>query len=78
MTLEDRVKEIVGLHLGLADTNIPPDSRIVEDLGADTFDLIELVMTYEEEFGIAIDGADADKLTTVEAVIAFLNARGCC
>jgi acyl carrier protein len=74
-TIEGRVKEIVAEQLGLNAEEISVDAAFARDLGADALDVVELVMAFEEEFDIDIDDDDAEKLHTVQAVVAYLDGR---
>jgi len=72
-TIEDRVKAIVAEQLGLDKDSITNDSSFVEDLGADSLDTVELVMALEEEFGTEIPDEDAEKITTIQQAIEYVN-----
>ena len=76
MALEDKVKEIIVEQLGVNPEQVTPEASFIEDLGADSLDTVELVMAFEEEFGAEIPDEDAEKLTTVGAVIAYLKSKG--
>ena len=76
MALEDKVKEIIVEQLGVNAEQVTPEASFIEDLGADSLDTVELVMAFEEEFGAEIPDEDAEKLTTVGAVINYLNEKG--
>lgn len=76
MGLEDKVKEIIVDKLGVNADQVTPEASFVEDLGADSLDTVELVMAFEEEFGAEIPDTDAEKLTNVGAVIAYLKEKG--
>jgi len=76
MALEDKVKEIIVEQLGVNAEQVTPEASFVEDLGADSLDTVELVMAFEEEFGAEIPDEDAEKLTTVGAVIEYLKSKG--
>jgi len=76
MALEDKVKEIIVEQLGVNAEQVTPDASFIEDLGADSLDTVELVMAFEEEFGAEIPDEDAEKLTTVGAVIEYLKSKG--
>jgi len=76
MALEDKVKEIIVEKLGVNAEQVTPDASFIEDLGADSLDTVELVMAFEEEFGAEIPDEDAEKLTTVGAVIEYLKSKG--
>ena len=72
----ERVKKIVAEQLGVNEADIKNESSFVDDLGADSLDTVELVMAFEEEFGAEIPDEDAEKLTTVGAVISYLKEKG--
>ena len=76
MALEDKVKEIIVEQLGVNAEQVTPEASFIEDLGADSLDTVELVMAFEEEFGAEIPDEDAEKLTTVGAVIEYLKGKG--
>jgi acyl carrier protein len=76
MALEDRVKEIIVEQLGVNPEQVTPAASFIEDLGADSLDTVELVMAFEEEFGAEIPDEDAEKLTTVGAVLEYLKGKG--
>jgi acyl carrier protein len=76
MALEDKVKEIIVEQLGVNAEQVTPDASFIEDLGADSLDTVELVMAFEEEFGAEIPDEDAEKLTTVGAVMEYLKGKG--
>ena len=61
----DRVKKIVVEHLGVEEDKVTPDASFIDDLGADSLDIVELVMAFEEEFGVEIPDDAAEKITTV-------------
>jgi len=73
MAIEDKVKEILVAQLNVKPEQITPQARIVEDLGADSLDTIELVMAFEEEYGIEIPDEKAERLRTVGDVIKYLT-----
>jgi acyl carrier protein len=76
MALEDKVKEIIVEQLGVNAEQVTPTASFIEDLGADSLDQVELVMAFEEAFGAEIPDEDAEKLTTVGAVITYLKGKG--
>jgi acyl carrier protein len=76
MALEDKVKDIIVEQLGVNKDQVTPEASFIEDLGADSLDTVELVMAFEEEFGAEIPDEDAEKLTTVGAVINYLKEKG--
>ncbi len=76
MSLEEKVKEIIVEQLGVNAEQVKPEASFIEDLGADSLDTVELVMAFEEEFRAEIPDEDAEKLTTVGAVIEYLKSKG--
>ena len=72
---EDRVKEIIAKELEVDSKQISGEARFIEDLGADSLDIVELVMALEEEFGIDIPDEDADKLKTVGDAMNYLKSH---
>jgi acyl carrier protein len=75
MTIEEKVSAIVADKLGVDRSEVSPDAVFIDDLGADSLDLVELIMAMEEEFGFEIADEDAEKLRTVGDVINFIKAR---
>ena len=71
----DRVKKIVVEHLGVEAEKVTEDASFIDDLGADSLDIVELVMAFEEEFGVEIPDDAAEKITTVNDAIAYLEAN---
>jgi acyl carrier protein len=76
MAIEDKVKDIIIEQLGVNADQVKPDASFIDDLGADSLDTVELVMAFEEEFGAEIPDEEAEKLTTVGAVIDYLKDKG--
>ncbi len=72
----ERVKEIIEEQLNLDGVEITEDSRFKEDLQADSLDLFELVMAFEDEYGVEIPSEDLEKITTVGSVIEYMKAKG--
>jgi acyl carrier protein len=70
---EDRVKEIIAKELEVEVKQLTGEAKFIEDLGADSLDIVELVMALEEEFGIDIPDEDADKLKTVGDAMNYLK-----
>ncbi len=71
----DRVKKIVSDQLGKSTDEIQSDSSFVEDLGADSLDTVELVMALEEEFDLEIADEDAEKISTVNEAVDYINSN---
>ncbi|MEI7436998.1 MAG: acyl carrier protein [bacterium] len=76
MALEDKVKEIIIEQLDVNAEQVTPQAKFIEDLGADSLDQVELVMAFEEKFGAEIPDDEAEKLTSVGAVIEYLKGKG--
>lgn len=74
-SIEVRVKEIIVNELGVEAEKVTPEASFVEDLGADSLDTVELVMAFEEEFGIDIPDEDAEKMGTVGEAIKYLQSN---
>ncbi len=72
---EDKVKEIIAKELEVDVKQLTPEAKFIEDLGADSLDIVELVMALEEEFGIDIPDEDADKLRTVGDAMNYLKSH---
>jgi len=80
-TVFDRIKKIVVEQLGVEETDVVPSASFVDDLGADSLDLVELIMSLEEEFGkpdqkVEIPDEDAEKIVTVQDAIDYIHERG--
>ena len=73
--IEQRVKKIIAEQLGANEAEIKNESSFVEDLGADSLDTVELVMAFEEEFGIEIPDEDAEKITRVKEAVEYIEAH---
>ena len=69
----DRVKKIVVEHLGVEPEKVTEASNFIDDLGADSLDIVELVMAFEEEFGVEIPDDAAEKITTVQDAITYID-----
>ena len=72
-SIEDRVKDIIVDQLGVNADQVNPEAKFIEDLGADSLDTVELVMAFEEEFEIEVPDEEAEKLTSVADVNAYVN-----
>ncbi|ARN85239.1 acyl carrier protein [Candidatus Nucleicultrix amoebiphila] len=71
--INERVKKIVVEHLGVEEAKVTPSASFVDDLGADSLDTVELVMAFEEEFGIEIPDDAAEKITTIQKAIDYIK-----
>jgi acyl carrier protein len=69
----DRVKKIVVEHLGVEQDKVTEEASFIDDLGADSLDIVELVMAFEEEFNVEIPDDAAEKITTVKDAIDYIN-----
>ncbi|NCF27949.1 MAG: acyl carrier protein [Gammaproteobacteria bacterium] len=74
-TVEERVKQIVVEQLGVKEEEVSGESSFVDDLGADSLDTVELVMALEEEFNIEIPDEEAEKITTVQQAMDYINTH---
>lgn len=75
MSVEEKVKAIIVDQLGVTAEEVKPESSFVEDLGADSLDLTELIMAMEEEFGLEIDDEEAQKLIKVKDAIDYISSK---
>jgi acyl carrier protein len=75
MAVADKVKSIIVEQLGVDEEEVTPDASFVDDLGADSLDTVELVMAFEEEFGIEIPDEDAEKITRVKEAIDYIETH---
>jgi len=74
-SVEERVAKIVVEQLGVKEEEVKSEASFVDDLGADSLDTVELVMALEEEFGTEIPDDEAEKITTVQLAIDYINAN---
>ncbi len=70
-----KVKELIAQSLGVSMTEIVPDASFIDDLGADSLDIVELVMLIEKEFSLEIPDEDAEKISTVQDAIDYIQAH---
>jgi acyl carrier protein len=70
---EDRLKKTIAEQLSVSEDEVTPDASFIEDLNADSLDLVELIMTLEEEFGVKISDEDAEKIRTVRDAMDYLS-----
>jgi len=75
MAIENKIKKIIVDQLGVTEEEVVPKASFVEDLGADSLDTVEMVMAFEEEFGIEIPDEDAEKIRTVQDAIDYINKK---
>ena len=73
--IAERVKKIVIEHLGVEEDKVVDSASLVDDLGADSLDTVELVMAFEEEFGSEISDSDAEKILTVGDAVKFIENK---
>ena len=73
--IEKKIKDIVVKHLGIEESKVTPESKFIDDLGADSLDTVELVMAFEEEFGIEIPDDAAETILTVQNAIDYINSK---
>ncbi len=73
--IEDKVKQIIVDQLSVAEEDVVPDASFVDDLGADSLDLVEMIMAMEEAFNISIADEDAEKIKTVQDAIDYVKAN---
>ena len=73
--VETRVKEIVCEQLGVSDEEVTPQASFIDDLGADSLDIVELVMALEEEYELEISDEDAEKIKTVQDVVTYIEGH---
>ncbi len=74
-SVEERVKKIVVEQLGVSEDEVSTEASFVDDLGADSLDTVELVMALEEEFECEIPDEEAEKITTVQQAVDYINAH---
>ena len=75
MSTFDRVKKIVVDQLGVSEADVTIDSTFIDDLGADSLDIVELIMAFEEEFDIEIADDDAQKILKVQDAISYIESK---
>jgi len=71
--IDERLRKIIADQLGVEEEKVTPDAHIIEDLNADSLELVELIMAIEEEFGIEISDEDANQLTTVGSAQEYIH-----
>ena len=75
MSTFDRVKKVVVEQLEVAEDEVTPQASFIDDLGADSLDVVELVMGLEEEFDVEIPDEDAEKITTVQEAVDYIDEK---
>ena len=75
MSVEERVKSIIVEQLGVDADEVVPDASFIEDLGADSLDTVELIMAFEEEFGVEISDEDAEKIRRVKDAVEYIDKK---
>ena len=75
MDLEKQIGEIIIEQLGVSKEEVVPEASYVDDLGADSLDIVELVMAMEEEFDVEIPDADAEKIQTIGSALSYLKKK---
>ncbi len=73
--VEEKVKQLIVEQLGVDEAEVTPNAHFIDDLGADSLDIVELVMTFEEAFEIEIPDEDAEKITTVKDAIDYIQSH---
>jgi len=74
--ITDKVRDIIVEQLGVNPEQVTPEAKFIEDLGADSLDTVELVMAFEEEFGIDVPDEEAEKLLAVGDVVRYIEENG--
>lgn len=74
-SIEQKVKEIIVEQLSVNPEQVTSEARFIEDLGADSLDVVEIVMAFEEEFGVEVPDEDAEKLLTVGEVVKYIEDK---
>jgi len=74
-SVEERVKEIIAEQLGLEKDDIQLEASFIDDLGADSLDIVEMIMTIEDEYDVEISDDDAEKIATVQDAINYIKEK---
>ncbi len=75
LSIEEKVKQIIVEELGVDEAEVTVNARFIDDLGADSLDTVELVMRFEEDFGIEIPDEDAEKILSVREAVTYIEAK---
>ena len=75
MAVEDKIREIIVDQLGVTAEEVVPEASFIDDLGADSLDIVELVMAIEEEFGLEIPDEDAERMQSIGDAISYVEER---
>ncbi|TET99745.1 MAG: acyl carrier protein [Candidatus Stahlbacteria bacterium] len=75
MDLMDQIKKIIVEQLGVDESEVTPDAHFIDDLGADSLDTVELILSFEETFNISIPDEEAEKLETVRKALEYLEEK---
>ena len=75
MAVEDKIREIIIEQLGVATEEVVPEASFIDDLGADSLDIVELVMQMEEEFEVEIPDEEAENIKTVQDAVNYINTH---
>ncbi len=75
MAVEDRIREIIVEQLGVPASQVVPEASFIDDLGADSLDIVELVMALEEAFDLEMPDDDAEKIQTIQDAIGYVDER---
>ena len=74
-SIEQKVKDIIVEQLSVNAEQVTPEAKFIEDLGADSLDIVELVMAFDDEFGVEVPDSDAEKLLTVGDVVKYIEDK---
>ena len=74
-SVEERIKKIIVEELGVNEDQVKPEAKFIDDLGADSLDQVELIMRFEEEFGLEIPDEDTEKIVTVGNAVSYLSEK---
>ncbi|MGQ9898175.1 MAG: acyl carrier protein [Acidobacteriota bacterium] len=74
-SVEEKVKAIIVEELGVDESEVTPEAKFIEDLGADSLDTVELVMRFEEDFGLEIPDEDAEKILSVKDAVNYIQSK---